>query len=161
MAKPRGVKFQHRGSPVDNRRPSSDLSESMSESGSPNGDVTKRPEVILEGKEPVDASEYEKKKANFITRTIWTYGPLSTPINAAPAMQTDTNQGKQTSDDRGFCRRTIRRPYIYPYDLYGNTDHLIQRGHRHRASTHKAEEPASDKVSQLVLLSDYDVLSLR
>lgn len=71
MTKPRGVKFQHRGSPVDNKRPGSDLSESMSEPGSPNGDV-KRPEGIPEIKEPVEPSEYEKKKANFITRTIWT-----------------------------------------------------------------------------------------
>ena len=74
MTKPRGVKFQHRGSPVDTRRASSDISESMSDAGSPNGDVMKKSEVIMEGKEPVEASEYEKKKANFITRTIWTYG---------------------------------------------------------------------------------------
>ena len=71
MTKPRGVKFQHRNSPVDNKRPSSSDMESVSDPGSPNGDI-KRPEVLLEGKEPVGSSDYEKKKANFITRTIWT-----------------------------------------------------------------------------------------
>lgn len=75
MTKPRGVKFQHRGSgsPIDNKRPSSsDLSETMSDAGGPNGEV-KKPEVIIEGREPApEASDYEKKKANFITRTIWT-----------------------------------------------------------------------------------------
>ena len=44
----------------------------MSEAGSPNGDVQKI-EKIPEEAHPGQVSEYEKKKANFITRAIWTF----------------------------------------------------------------------------------------
>ncbi|KAF2837320.1 phosphatidate cytidylyltransferase [Patellaria atrata CBS 101060] len=70
MAKPKkDVKFQHRGSNASRRRAStsfSDMSESVSEPGSPirNGALLK-PEAL-----PI--SDYEKKKQTFITRTIWT-----------------------------------------------------------------------------------------
>jgi phosphatidate cytidylyltransferase len=75
MAKPKkDVKFQHRGSNGKMRRPStsmSEISENASEPGSPtrNGAVSKPDPVD----EPPQQSEYEKKKANFITRTIWTF----------------------------------------------------------------------------------------
>ena len=69
----RGVKFQHRGSASDHRRPSSSELSDLSEPGSPviNGDV-KKPESIKEEQDLSDAAEYQKKKANFITRSIWT-----------------------------------------------------------------------------------------
>jgi phosphatidate cytidylyltransferase len=74
MARPRGVKFQHRANGgYDIRRPGSSTSgESTSELTSPsgNGDI-KTDGAIQEGKEPVEPSDYEKKKATFITRTIW------------------------------------------------------------------------------------------
>ncbi|KAF2262146.1 phosphatidate cytidylyltransferase [Lojkania enalia] len=76
MARPRkDVKFQHRGSNGKARRLStsmSEISENASEPGSPtrNG-VLGKPEPAAP--EPPPQSEYEKKKANFITRTIWTF----------------------------------------------------------------------------------------
>jgi phosphatidate cytidylyltransferase len=69
MAKPKGVKFQHRANGPDHRRPSSstDASEPTglgkeNRSGQPGQDGS-----------AVEPSEYEKKKATFITRTIWTF----------------------------------------------------------------------------------------
>ncbi|KAI9826016.1 MAG: hypothetical protein M1819_007471 [Sarea resinae] len=72
MAKSRrNVKFQHRGNnTVDGRRQSfSEVSEAASEPGSPSrhGSHTK-----AEHDAP-PVSDYEKKKATFITRTIWTF----------------------------------------------------------------------------------------
>jgi phosphatidate cytidylyltransferase len=74
MTKPKGVQFQHRGSNwgrENRRQSSSDVSESLSEPGSPtrNGTI-KKGETIPE--EKAAPSEYEKKKQTFITRTIWT-----------------------------------------------------------------------------------------
>ncbi|KAF2004763.1 phosphatidate cytidylyltransferase 1 [Amniculicola lignicola CBS 123094] len=77
MARPRkDVKFPHRGINGNGkpRRPStsmSEISENNSEPGSPtrNG-AAPRPATPLVDPQP--QSEYEKKKANFITRTIWT-----------------------------------------------------------------------------------------
>ncbi|KAF2654865.1 phosphatidate cytidylyltransferase 1 [Lophiostoma macrostomum CBS 122681] len=68
------VKFRHRGSNANGkgRRPStsiSELSENASEPGSPTRNGAVEPAVP----EPPPQSEYEKKKANFITRTIWTF----------------------------------------------------------------------------------------
>ncbi|KAF2193100.1 phosphatidate cytidylyltransferase [Zopfia rhizophila CBS 207.26] len=69
------VKFHHRGSGSNGkaRRLStsmSEISENASEPGSPmrNGSVGMEPTAP----EPPPQSEYEKKKQNFITRTIWT-----------------------------------------------------------------------------------------
>ncbi|ORY18642.1 phosphatidate cytidylyltransferase [Clohesyomyces aquaticus] len=74
MARPRkDVKFNHRAASNGRaRRPStsmSEISENASEPGSPtrNGQAEK-PTIP----EPTPQSEYEKKKQNFITRTIWT-----------------------------------------------------------------------------------------
>lgn len=64
MAKPKAVKFQHRGNGADARRPSS----SSSELASPRKDLRNG---IVDEKKP-EQSEYEKKKQTFITRTIWT-----------------------------------------------------------------------------------------
>lgn len=69
------VKFRHRGSTPSNGKPRrlsssmSEISENASDPGSPtrNGAVL-APEIP----EPPPQSEYEKKKQNFITRTIWT-----------------------------------------------------------------------------------------
>jgi phosphatidate cytidylyltransferase len=79
MPKPKkDVKFQHRGSNGKARRPSmsvSELSENASEPGSPtrNGALTKTEPAVPE----VPQSEYEKKKANFITRTVWTLAMIA------------------------------------------------------------------------------------
>lgn len=89
MAKPRrGVKFNHRGSGADGRRSSfSDISEVASEPGSPlkaaNGDaasdvwysVYNALDFLLTfaQAQQIQASEYEKKKQTFITRSIWTF----------------------------------------------------------------------------------------
>ncbi|KAF2010495.1 phosphatidate cytidylyltransferase 1 [Aaosphaeria arxii CBS 175.79] len=70
------VKFRHRGGAGTNgkpRRPStsmSEISENASEPGSPtrNGAVEEPPAPS----QPPPQTEYEKKKANFITRTVWT-----------------------------------------------------------------------------------------
>ncbi|KAF2245685.1 phosphatidate cytidylyltransferase [Trematosphaeria pertusa] len=76
MARPRkDVKFQHRGSNGKARRPSmsmSEISENASEPGSPtrNGALSKSEPAT---QDPPPQSEYEKKKQNFITRTIWTF----------------------------------------------------------------------------------------
>ncbi|KAF2467322.1 phosphatidate cytidylyltransferase 1 [Lindgomyces ingoldianus] len=78
MARPRkDVKFQHRGGAANGkaRRPStsmSEISENASEPGSPtrNGASHK---IKPASPEPPPQSEYEKKKQNFITRTIWTF----------------------------------------------------------------------------------------
>merc|ERR1712225_206762 len=74
MAKPRrGIKFNHRNghsSGADGRRSSfSDISEAASEPGSPTMGKTGVDGALDEA--PV--SEYEKKKATFITRSIWTF----------------------------------------------------------------------------------------
>ncbi|PKY02480.1 phosphatidate cytidylyltransferase [Aspergillus campestris IBT 28561] len=70
----RNVRFQHRGSiGSDTRRPSiSDTSDAASDPGSvsKNGPVD-TPATIPE--EKPQQSDYEKKKATFITRTIWTF----------------------------------------------------------------------------------------
>lgn len=92
MAKPRrGIKFNHRSghsSSADGRRSSfSDISEAASEPSSPtkaNGndgaadvclnlaDNLECTDTSLQEKE-APVSEYEKKKATFITRSIWTF----------------------------------------------------------------------------------------
>jgi phosphatidate cytidylyltransferase len=68
MAKPKSVKFQHRGNGVDARRPSSGSTDASSEPGSPRRDVRNG---VVDEKKPAP-SEYEKKKQTFITRTVWT-----------------------------------------------------------------------------------------
>ncbi|PVI01846.1 phosphatidate cytidylyltransferase [Periconia macrospinosa] len=76
MAKTRkDVKFQHRGSNGKARRSSmsvSEHSENASEPGSParNGAPSKSEPTIPES--PPAQTEYEKKKANFVERTVWT-----------------------------------------------------------------------------------------
>ncbi|KAI9739181.1 MAG: hypothetical protein M1834_007394 [Cirrosporium novae-zelandiae] len=73
--KRRNVKFNHRGSNESGRRLSiSELSEDAPSPRSPirNEDLTKG-KPILETGESTQASEYEKKKQTFITRTIWTF----------------------------------------------------------------------------------------
>jgi phosphatidate cytidylyltransferase len=60
MAKPKSVKFQHRANGLDHRRPSSSTDASE---GSP---------LKERNNGKVEPSEYEKKKATFITRTVWT-----------------------------------------------------------------------------------------
>ncbi|KAI9850713.1 MAG: hypothetical protein M1838_005204 [Thelocarpon superellum] len=85
MAPRRNVTFQHRGSQstgVDGRRQSmSEASEAASEPGSPtrNGKLDKSSRSDRSDKHEhghadpsTPASEYEKKKQTFITRTIWT-----------------------------------------------------------------------------------------
>lgn len=70
MARPRkDVKFHHRsGSTGRARRPSQSMSEYSEEPGSPttNGAVARSIQPLN------PQTEYEKKKANFITRTTWT-----------------------------------------------------------------------------------------
>jgi phosphatidate cytidylyltransferase len=67
MARQKSVKFQHRANGPDHRRPSSstDASEAspLRESKLDSG--------------VVEPSEYEKKKATFITRTIWTLAMIA------------------------------------------------------------------------------------
>ena len=101
MAKPRhNVKFNHRNghsSGLDGRRSSfSDISEGTSEPGSPakpgtGSDIatdvrpTKHKLHILANfaqLQPLPISEYEKKKATFITRTIWTLVMIATFFGA-------------------------------------------------------------------------------
>lgn len=67
MAKPKSVKFDHRGNGTSNRRPSSST-DGSSEPSSPKKDM--RNGVVADQK-PAQ-SEYEKKKQTFITRTTWT-----------------------------------------------------------------------------------------
>jgi hypothetical protein len=70
MTKPRGVQFKHRGSPVESRRPS-ELSETMEpKTDGPNGDLSKSGAIEEEEEpaQPVEPSEYTKKKQSFITR---------------------------------------------------------------------------------------------
>lgn len=74
MTKPRGVKFQHRAN-GDPRRPSS--STDASEPHSPARDNSERKDGSLLPNIPTEPSEYEKKKATFITRTIWTLVMIS------------------------------------------------------------------------------------
>lgn len=80
MAKPRGVKFQHRmNNGHDLRRPSSSASgDNGSEPGSPvrNGDVRADGTTTKEKPQADQESEYEKKKATFITRAIWTFAMI-------------------------------------------------------------------------------------
>ena len=83
MTKQRGVRFQHNrpSNGSDPRRPSSsNSSESLSEKGSPtrNGDIgldvnggKLKATTIKE-----EPSEYEKKKATFITRAIWSFAMM-------------------------------------------------------------------------------------
>ncbi|KAL8728206.1 MAG: hypothetical protein Q9166_005554 [cf. Caloplaca sp. 2 TL-2023] len=77
MSRPRrSVQFQHRGSNGHHaRRPSiSETSEGVSEQGSPGpGTMNGNSEVSKEEKESKPQTDYEKKKATFITRTIWTF----------------------------------------------------------------------------------------
>ncbi|KAB8297962.1 hypothetical protein EYC80_001739 [Monilinia laxa] len=77
MAKPRGIKFNHRNGRAgsDGRRSSfSDISEAASEPSSPSkisksdGASDEKLETVV-----VVPSEYEKKKQTFITRSIWTF----------------------------------------------------------------------------------------
>ncbi|KAL6719911.1 phosphatidate cytidylyltransferase [Lecanora helva] len=80
MGKPRrSVQFPHRGSNHQNgRRASISESDNASEPGSPasstraamNGKLETSKE---EDENPPEQSEYDKKKANFITRAIWTF----------------------------------------------------------------------------------------
>ncbi|KAH6660938.1 cytidylyltransferase [Truncatella angustata] len=82
MTKPRrGVKFPHRNGQADGRRASiSEVSEDGSGSpirarnGTKLGDIGEK-EVTEQRPPPSqpDKSDYEKKKANFITRTFWTF----------------------------------------------------------------------------------------
>ena len=65
MAKPKSVKFQHRANGADHRRPSSSTDGSE---GSP----LKQAGTAFDIHGKPEQSEYEKKKATFITRTIWT-----------------------------------------------------------------------------------------
>ncbi|KAI1845938.1 hypothetical protein JX265_011166 [Neoarthrinium moseri] len=75
MTKPRrGVKFSHRNGHADGRRASmSEVSEDGSgsparaRSGAQLGEISEKPA------EQPQQSDYEKKKANFITRTFWTF----------------------------------------------------------------------------------------
>ncbi|KAF2821022.1 phosphatidate cytidylyltransferase 1 [Ophiobolus disseminans] len=72
MTRPRkDVKFQHRsGSTARARRPSTSISE-FSENGSePGSPTTKNGSIAPPAPVPAQ-NEYQKKKANFITRTIW------------------------------------------------------------------------------------------
>lgn len=69
MAKARSVKFQHREKMNGSKRLSSSSSnESTADDGSPN----RNGHVAPQGQQPSGSSEYEKKKASFITRAIWT-----------------------------------------------------------------------------------------
>ncbi|KAI4096303.1 MAG: hypothetical protein LQ344_001129 [Seirophora lacunosa] len=75
MSKPRrSVQFQHRGSNAHHgRRPSiSDMSEAVSDPGSPGPRMNGISEAGHDEKEAPPQSEYDKKKQTFITRTIWT-----------------------------------------------------------------------------------------
>ncbi|RAL65549.1 hypothetical protein DID88_005223 [Monilinia fructigena] len=77
MAKPRGIKFNHRNGRAgsDGRRSSfSDISEAASEPSSPSN-ISKSDGASDEKQETVVVvpSEYEKKKQTFITRSIWTF----------------------------------------------------------------------------------------
>jgi len=79
MPKHKTVKFQHRssnGNGAEHRRRSSSTStsESLSDPPSPAREVdSKRNGSLIKGeKATAGQSEYEKKKATFITRTIWT-----------------------------------------------------------------------------------------
>lgn len=71
MTKPRGVKFQHRGNGTEKRRSSSSTvaSEKGSEQNSPVRERSNGPMTIPQQQQ----SDYEKKKAAFITRTFWTF----------------------------------------------------------------------------------------
>lgn len=77
MARQKTVKFQHRANGNSNgsdrrRQSSSNSSETASEPPSPTRDGDNPLNgTILKG-EKAEPSEYEKKKATFITRTIWT-----------------------------------------------------------------------------------------
>ncbi|KAI0131874.1 phosphatidate cytidylyltransferase [Xylariales sp. AK1849] len=74
MTKPRrGVKFPHRNGQVDGRR--SSMSEASEEgAGSPiRGKSMSQLGDINEKPADPQTSDYEKKKANFITRTFWTF----------------------------------------------------------------------------------------
>lgn len=78
MPKPKSVQFQHRrngNGNGDRRRTPSSSSESASDPPSPTREAagTNNNGTIVKGEKPkVAPSEYEKKKATFITRTIWT-----------------------------------------------------------------------------------------
>jgi phosphatidate cytidylyltransferase len=74
MTKPRSVKFQHREKMNGSKRLSSSSSnESTADGGSPtrNGHAAMDKSISNTSDKP-EPSEYEKKKASFITRAIWT-----------------------------------------------------------------------------------------
>jgi phosphatidate cytidylyltransferase len=74
MTKPRSVKFQHREKMNGSKQLSTSSSnESTADGGSPtrNGNAM-MDKTIGHTNEKPEASEYEKKKASFITRAIWT-----------------------------------------------------------------------------------------
>jgi len=74
MTKPRSVKFQHREKMNGSKQLSTSSSnESTADSGSPtrNGNVA-IDKKTLQAKAAPESSDYEKKKASFITRAIWT-----------------------------------------------------------------------------------------
>ena len=82
MPRQKGVKFQHRANSngnSDNRRHnSSTTSESSSEPPSPTRDVdSTRNGSADKTEKPAEQSDYEKKKATFITRTIWTLAMIA------------------------------------------------------------------------------------
>jgi phosphatidate cytidylyltransferase len=69
MTKPKGVKFQHRANGPDHRRQSS--STDASDAHSPQREKGENSNNGQDVAPP--QSEYEKKKATFITRAIWTF----------------------------------------------------------------------------------------
>jgi phosphatidate cytidylyltransferase len=80
MTKPRSVKFQHREKMNGSKRLSSSSSnESTADDGTHvrNGDVA-TDKKTPQGQQSSDPSDYEKKKASFITRAIWTIVMIGT-----------------------------------------------------------------------------------
>jgi len=83
MAKPRGVKFQHRANGHENRRPSIPTISSESATESEREDNPIKNSDIKENalppgeKQQNELSEYEKKKATFITRAIWSLAMIA------------------------------------------------------------------------------------
>ncbi|KAF2747868.1 phosphatidate cytidylyltransferase 1 [Sporormia fimetaria CBS 119925] len=76
MTKPgKDVKFRHRGSAssAKGRRLSTSMSDVSENPSEPSRSPTRIEELVKATEvEPANQSEYEKKKANFVTRTIWT-----------------------------------------------------------------------------------------
>jgi len=80
MTKPRSVKFQHRGNGNGNasaRQNSSSSSETVSDPPSPNKEKADSNGTLIKGAKAVEPSEYEKKRATFITRTIWSLAMIA------------------------------------------------------------------------------------